>query len=345
MKLSVIASMIDGVVSGDGDTDISGYSRIQDAGEGDITYLSGTKLLKELRLSKAAAVIVRAEVAGLDKPQVVVRNPDLAFAQLLGMVHKVPRPCPGISPDAAVAADAVIGEGVTVSHFACICSGAVIGKDSIIYPGVYIGEKSVIGEGCLIYPNVTIREGINVGNRVIIHAGAVIGSDGFGFVFDGRAHRKIPQVGTVVIEDDVEIGANTTIDRATTGATRVGGGTKIDNLVQIGHNTRVGRNVILVAQVGIAGSCNIGDGVVVGGQAGIPDHVNIEAGAMIGAQSGIVGNLPRGVFGGTPAMPHRVFLKSSAIIRQLPELKKKISELEDRVEALMKRKTGIAAAD
>jgi UDP-3-O-[3-hydroxymyristoyl] glucosamine N-acyltransferase len=340
MKLKDIASLINGVLSGDGKIEITGVSRASGAKAGDITYLSGSRFLADARNGEASAVIVKSVINDLDKPQIVVENPDLAFILLLEQFYSTPGPGPGISSRASVSDDAIIGENVTISDFAYIGRGAVIGRNTIIYPGVYIGDSVKTGENCILYPNVTLYEGINIGNRVIIHAGAVIGADGFGYVFDGGTHRKIPQVGTVLIGDDVEIGANTTIDRATTGATVIGSGTKIDNLVQIGHNVTVGRGAIIVSQVGIGGSCKIGDGVVIGGQAGVPDHVSIESGAMIGAQSGIVGNIPKGIFSGTPAMPHRVFLKSSVIIQQLPEMKKKISELEEKLNALTDSKAG-----
>ncbi len=345
MKLKEIAGLINGVVAGDGDIEITGVSGLSETIPGHITYLTGAKYLKQAKDSSASAVLVKASAEDLDKPQIIVPNPELAFAQLLGHFYLTPAPCQGVSQNAAVSDEALIGENVTIHPYAYVGRGVVIGKDSIIYPGVFIGDKSVVGEACLIYPNVTIREGVTVGHRVIIHAGAVIGSDGFGYVFDGQAHRKIPQVGSVLIEDDVEIGANTTIDRATTGTTVIGKGTKIDNLVQIGHNVKIGRHVILVSQVGIAGSCNIGDGVAMGGQAGIPDHVNIEAGTMVGAQAGVVGDLKRGVYLGSPAISYRDFFKSSVIFAQLPELKKKISELEEQVKSLREaensgRKTG-----
>jgi UDP-3-O-[3-hydroxymyristoyl] glucosamine N-acyltransferase len=334
MKLKDIAILIDGRLIGDGNIEISGVSGLSETRSGHITYLSGGKYLKQARDSVASAVIVKAVVEDLDKPQILVANPELTFAQLLGHFYQVPKIYEGVSPNATVSSEAVIGENVTIHAYAYVNKGVVIGKDSIIYPGVFIGENCVVGEGCLIYPNVTIREGVTVGSRVIIHAGAVIGADGFGYVFDGRAHRKIPQVGSVLLEDDVEIGANTTIDRATTGLTVIGRGTKIDNLVQIGHNVRIGRNVILVSQVGIAGSCDIGDGVAMGGQAGIPDHVSIEAGAMIGAQAGVVGDVKKGIYLGSPAIPHRDFFKSSVVFSQLPELKKKILELEEKIKLL-----------
>jgi len=338
MKLNDIALLINGYLTGDGEVEITGISRISEAKTGYITYLSGSRLLKEAKQCGASAVIVKSAVEDLDKPQIIVANPELAFAQLLEHFYPTAMPCRGISAFASVSADAVIGANVSIFPFACIGGKTVIGNNSVIHASAFIGDNSIIGEGCIIYPNATIREGITIGNRVIIHAGAVIGSDGFGFVFDGRAHRKIQQVGTVLIEDDVEIGANTTIDRATTGATVIGCGTKIDNLVQIGHNCVIGKNVILVAQVGIAGSCNIGDGVVIGGQAGVPDHVTIEAGAMIGAQSGIVGNLERGIYGGSPAINHRDWLKASVVFAQLPELRKKILELEQTIGLLQAKK-------
>src|SRR5512135_1024337 len=211
MKLKDIALLIEGRVIGDGDVVISGVAGLSEAAEGDITFLTGVKHLKEAKESRAAAVIVRDGIEGLDKPQIACANPQLAFAVLLGHFYVKPHPHTGISENAVVSPSAEIGENVTVYPFAYIAGGAGIGRDCVIYPGVFIGENSRVGEGCTIYSNVTIRENVSVGSRVIIHPGAVIGADGFGYVFDGRAHYKIPQVGSVVIEDDVEIGANTTI--------------------------------------------------------------------------------------------------------------------------------------
>ncbi|MBI3593014.1 MAG: UDP-3-O-(3-hydroxymyristoyl)glucosamine N-acyltransferase, partial [Nitrospirae bacterium] len=249
-------------------------------------------------------------------------------ARLLSHFYVKPHKCRGISKNAFVSEKSSIGENVTVYDFAYISDGVTIGADCIIDPGVYIGDNTRLGDGCVIHPNVTIREGVTVGNRVTIHAGSVIGSDGFGYVFENGRHNKIPQVGGVIIEDDVEIGAGVTIDRATTGNTIIGQGTKIDNLVQIGHNVRVGRNVILVSQVGIAGSSEIGDGVVLGGQVGVADHAVIEAGTMVGAKSGIMGEVKKGIYSGTIAIPHRDWLKAMSVFAKLPELKKKIEELE-----------------
>jgi UDP-3-O-[3-hydroxymyristoyl] glucosamine N-acyltransferase len=334
MKLKEIADLIGGEIVGDGEIDITGVAGISDAKGGDITFLSSTRLLNELKNSRASAVIVKGHVKGLEIPQVVTRNPHHAFAQLLSRFYIKPHPCMGVNKNAFVSDTAIIGQDVTIYPFAYISDSVNIGSGTVIYPGVFIGKNSSIGEKCLIYPNATIREGVVIGSRVIIHANAVIGSDGFGYVFEEGMHQKIPQVGGVIIEDDVEIGANVTIDRATTGNTVIGKGTKIDNLVQVGHNVTVGKNVILVAQVGIAGSCNIGDGVILGGQVGVADHTTIEAGTMIGAKGGAMGEMKMGVYSGILPMPHREWLKAMAVFEKLPEINKKIRELEMKVKEL-----------
>jgi UDP-3-O-[3-hydroxymyristoyl] glucosamine N-acyltransferase len=202
---------------------------------------------------------------------------------------------------------------------------------------VFIGEGTVIGNNCILYPHVTLRERVFIGDRVIIHSGSVIGSDGFGYVFDKGKYHKIPQVGGVIVGDDVEIGSNVSVDRATTGDTIIGKGTKIDNLAQIGHNVKIGNNSIIVAQVGIGGSSEIGDYVTIGGQVGIADHTRIESETMLGAKSGVMGHMPKGIYSGAPAIPHRDWLKSKAICAKLPELYKKIKELEEKIYALERR--------
>ncbi|HWR89989.1 MAG TPA: UDP-3-O-(3-hydroxymyristoyl)glucosamine N-acyltransferase [Dissulfurispiraceae bacterium] len=337
MRLGDIADTIGGSIAGSAeaqDIEIIGVSGILSAREGDITFLSSGKMLKALLKSKASAVIVREVLAETDKPQVLVRNPLYAFAQLLALFHPPAHPCSGLSPQASVSPAARLGSGVTVGAFSYIADDVSIGDGTVIYPGVFIGTGSAVGDSCVIYPNVTVREGVTIGHRVIIHAGAVIGADGFGFVFDGGKHNKIPQVGGVVIGDDVEIGANTTVDRATTGNTVIGSGTKIDNLVQVGHNVQVGRNVILVAQIGIGGSTEIGDGVMMGGQSAVAEHSVIEPGAMLAARSGIMGIVRKGVYAGTPIMPHRDWLKASAAFAKLPDLVKKVRELENKLQSL-----------
>lgn len=337
MKLREIADLLNGKIAGPaeiGDLEIKGVSGISDAEEGDITYISSVKLINDLKKSRASVVITQEYIKDIDKPQLIADNPQYAFAVLLNIFYKRPQHFKGISEKAYIADNVKIGEDVTIYPFSYLSEGVEIGKGSVIHSGVFIGENSKISENCLVYPNVVIREGVFIGKGVIIHAGAVIGSDGFGYVYHNGMHNKIPQVGGVIIEDDVEIGACTTIDRATTGNTIVGKGTKIDNLVQIGHNVSIGRNVIIVSQVGIGGSSIINDGVIVGGQVGISDHAVVEAGTMIGAKSGIMGTVKKGIYSGSPAIPHREWLKASALFSRLPELSRRIKELEIQIEEL-----------
>jgi UDP-3-O-[3-hydroxymyristoyl] glucosamine N-acyltransferase len=229
----------------------------------------------------------------------------------------------------------VLGENIGIGPFAVIEEGAKVGDRSLILAGTYVGKDASIGEDCLIYPHVTIREEVEVGDRVIIHCGVVLGADGYGFVSDGDVHRKVPQVGNVVIESDVEIGANSTIDRATNGTTRVGRGTKMDNLVMIGHNVVIGENCLIVAQVGIGGSARIGANVTVGGQVGIVGHIKVGDGVVIGAQAGVIGDVPANTtVSGYPAREHGQARKVYACTQKLPDLLKTVAELSERVAKL-----------
>lgn len=335
ITLHDIAALVAGEIAGDATVRITGIAGVSDVRAGEITFLQSPKHVREVRESQAAAVLVASVHAELSIPQVIVKNPQYAFARLLARFYTIPRPPAGISDRAWVADTAVIGDETAIAPFVSVSDGACIGARCILYPGVYVGAGVVLGDDCILYPNVTLREGVILGNRVIIQPGAVIGADGFGYVYAEGQHQKIPQIGIVVLEDDVEVGANTTIDRATTGKTVIGAGTKIDNLVQIGHNCSIGRQVILVSQVGIAGSSKVGDGVMMGGQAGIADHASIASGTMIGAQSGVMpGVMEKGVYMGSPAMPHRDWLRSSAVFAQLPDLKKRLLELEQTVKQL-----------
>ena len=334
MKLSEIASLVHGEIFGEPNLEIRGVSGINEAQEGDITFLSGKRHVKDLPRCKASCIIVQEPLHDLALTQLKVANPYLAFARLLEHFYLKPLKPLGVSRDTFISDKAKIAESVSIFPFSYIAEGASIGDGSVIYPFVFIGENTAIGEQCIIYPHVTLREGITVGNRVIIHPGSVIGSDGFGYVFDEGIYHKIPQVGGIIIEDDVEIGSNAAIDRATTGNTIIGRGTKIDNLVQIGHNVHIGNHSIVVAQVGIGGSSEIGAYVTLAGQVGVSDHTKIESGTMIGAQSGVRGNVAKGAYSGSPAIPHRDWLKAQAIIAKLPELHKRIKELEDKVKEL-----------
>ncbi len=336
MKFKDIAAVLDGQITEDIELEINGVAGIADAKDGDITFFADKKWLKDLKDCMASAVIVKEEIKDIGKPQIIVKNPLYSFSKLLAIFYPVSHPDKGLSEFAFISNKASLSQNVSIQPFAFISDGVKIGAGSIIYPNVFIGKNTKVGDNCLIYPNVVIQHGVTIGNRVIIYSGAVIGSDGFGYVQEGGIHHKIPQIGTVIIEDDVEIGANTTIDRATTGATIIGRGSKIDNLVQIGHNVRVGSNVILVSQTGIGGSSEVGDGVVLGGQVGVADHVIIEAGTMIAAKAGVMGKVTRGIYSGAPALPHKDWWRAIAIFNKLPELKRKVDELEEKVKQLEK---------
>jgi UDP-3-O-[3-hydroxymyristoyl] glucosamine N-acyltransferase len=337
MKLKDIAALLEGEIIGTSDVDIKGVAGLEDAEEGDITFIADKKHIAQALKTKASCIMVKDVIPDTDKVQLKVSDPYFAFVRLLEHFYVKPQEPAGISKLAFVGEDVSFGDNVSVYAFAYISDGVSVGRNTVVSPGVFLGRGVKVGEDCLIYPNVVIREGVTIGNRVIIHAGAVVGSDGFGYVQREGRHHKIPQVGGVVIGDDVEIGANVTIDRATTGTTEIGKGTKIDNLVQVAHNVKIGDNSVIVAQVGIGGSTRIGGSVMVGGQVGIADHVNIESGSMIGAQSGVMSNLPRGVYSGTPVIPHRDWLKSVSLFARLPELNRRIKALEEKLEEFERR--------
>lgn len=262
MKLKELAPLLSGEILGDPEIEITGVSGINEAKDGDITFVSAKKYIKDISKCRASCVIVKDPLSGTGITQLKVSNPYLAFAKLLEHFYIKPGKPAGTSKDAIVSDKAEVGKNVSIFPFTYIADGASIGNGTIVYPYVFIGEKTTIGEDCILHPHVTVRENVKIGKRVIIHAGTVIGSDGFGYVIEEGKHYKIPQVGGVIIEDDVEIGSNVSIDRATTGNTVIGKGTKIDNLVQIAHNVNIGNNSILAGQVGIAGSSEIGDYVI-----------------------------------------------------------------------------------
>lgn len=337
MKLNKISELINGQITGNTDVEITGVAGISDAKEGDITFFSDPKLLKECIASNASCIVVKDVLKEISKPQIKVANPQYAFAKLLEHFYVKPHQLASINKNAFVSDKAKIGKDVSIYATAYISDNSSIGSRTVIYPGVFIGENSSVGDDCIIYPNVTIRENVKIGNKVIIHSGSVIGSDGFGYVLEQGVHCKIPQIGGVIISDDVEIGANVTIDRATIGNTIIGKGTKIDNLSQIAHNVKIGENTIIVAQVGIAGSAVIGNSVILGGQVGVSDHSKIEDGAMVAAQAGVVGNLEKGVYSGSPAISHRDYLRAIISLPKLPDLIYKIKELEEKIKTFERR--------
>jgi UDP-3-O-[3-hydroxymyristoyl] glucosamine N-acyltransferase len=340
VKLKEISSLVKGEIIGPPEADdieITGVSGIHDAREGDISFIAAQKYLKELTACKASCVIVKEALPDITVTQLKVLNPYLAFAKLLEHFYVKPKKISGISDGSIISEHSHIADDVAIFPFSYISDGVTIGSGTIIYPYVFIGENTVIGQQCVIYPHVTLREGVRIGDNVIIHSGSVVGSDGFGYVFDEDRYHKIPQVGGVIIEDDVEIGSNVSIDRATLGNTVIGKGTKIDNLVQIAHNVKIGNNSVIVAQVGIGGSTEIGDFVTLAGQVGISDHAKIDSGTIIGAQSGTRGHVTKGIYIGSPALPQRDWMKAQALFAKLPALNKKIKELEEKIRELERR--------
>src|SRR3989339_2271872 len=321
--LGEIAEIIGGEVSGDKNTIITNVAGITEAKNGDITFISNSKYIQFIDSTKASAIIISEDQKSKVKiPAIVSKNPYLSYTKLLIIIAKEREKHPlGISKNSAISDLAVIGNNVSISDFSVISENTKIGNDTIIYPNCYIGRNVKIGNNCLIYSNVSVRENIVIGNNVIIHSGAVIGSDGFGYVPENNELKKIPQIGIVEISDNVEIGANVTINRATTGKTFIGKGTKIDNLVQIAHNVQVGENSIIIAQSGISGSTKIGSGVTIAGQAGLAGHLIIGDGAVIAAQAGVIGNVPpKETVSGYPARPHKQAMRIYALIQKLPEL-------------------------
>lgn len=332
-RLAEVAQWIGGVVVGDGDTRITGLSGIREASRGHLTFIADSKYLHLLNGTKASAVITSKDVRSAPLPIVRTENPSLAFAKLASLSHPASKGrLHGVSPKSLIGKRVRLGHGAAVQAFAVMEDDSEIGDRTVVYAGCYIGREARIGSDCLIYPNVTIREQVEVGHRVIIHSGTVIGSDGFGFNTVQGVHHKIPQIGTVLIEDDVEIGANVTIDRARFGRTVIGKGTKVDNLVHIAHNVVIGPNCMLVAQAGISGSTTLGRNVVLAGQAGVVGHITIGDNVMVGGQAGVTKSIPAGErVWGLPAKPLARAKQVNAALQRLPELYKKVEELEKRL--------------
>lgn len=338
--LREIAKLVDGEVVGDPAAVITGVSGIKEAREGDLTFLANSRYAHLLSQTRASAIITAKEFSFPQKPIIRTENPSLAFAKVVSYVspEAAARHPQGIHPSALVGKEVSLGKGVSLGAYVVVEDGARIGDRTIVYPGCFIGHNSAIGKDCIIYPNVSIRERTVIGDRAIIHSGTVIGSDGFGFVnIEGR-HQKIPQLGSVEIQDDVEIGANVTIDRARFDKTVVGRGTKIDNLVQIAHNVVIGENSIIVAQAGISGSTTIGSNVTLAGQSGLVGHISVGDGAIVAAQAGVTKSVAANtVVSGYPARPHNEARKVNACLQRLPELYEQVTELKKRVTELEKK--------
>jgi len=343
LRLADIAEKLGGTLEGDGAVEIKGLAGLAEASEGDLAFLANPRYASAVALTGASAVLVPADWDGAC-PCAVIRvvNPDRAFADMALLLSPPPvKFGSGVHPTAVIGKGAKIGEAVYIGPYCVIEPGASVGDRSVLVAGCYVGHEAVMGSDCRLYAHVSVRERCVLGSRVIIHDGSVIGSDGFGYTPDKNGTwNKVMQLGIVVIGDDVEIGANVTIDRARFGRTRIGNGVKIDNLVQIAHNVRIDDHSVMASQVGISGSTHIGRHVQLGGQAGLAGHLHVGDGAVVGAQAGVTKDVPGGCFvSGYPAMEHRKATRMHAHLMRLPELKERVRELEEAV-AQLRREAG-----
>ena len=336
-SLKEVADSIGGEFEGDPSLRLKAVRGLSDAGRGDLAILWDTRLSSQLQNCRASAVVVRQDLAVAERAVIRVEDPKRALIQAICLLHPAGHQSPGIDSAAVVSPRAQVDESACIGAGAVICEGCRVAPGVEIFPNVYLGPESEIGQDSRLYPGVVVYRQTRIGERVRIQAGTVIGSDGFGYVQDAsRRFVKVPQIGRVEIGDDVEIGANCTIDRATLGTTRIGSGTKIDNLVQIGHNTEIGRHCCLVAQVGISGSVRLGDHCLLSGQVGVLDHVTLDDGVRVGAKSGVMRDLRSGEYLGYPAIPTPRARQVLTVLGKLPELRRQVRALEKRCQRLEK---------
>jgi UDP-3-O-[3-hydroxymyristoyl] glucosamine N-acyltransferase len=330
MKLAQIARALGCELRGDGDVDITGVAALDDAGPGTLTFLADRRLAGKLAGTRASAIVLTPDAPDVSLPSLRARHPYVTFVGALELLRPPAAPrTPGVHPSAVIAGSASLAPGAMVAAHVVVGERARIGRDATLHAHVTIYDDVTIGDGFTAYAGAVVREGVRIGDRVVLHAGAVIGSDGFGFLPLPDGNRKIPQIGTVVLEDDVEIGANTTIDRAALGSTVVARGAKIDNLVMVAHGCRVGPGSLLAAQVGLAGGTTVGERVMMGGQVGTAGHQTIGDGAQLAAKSGVAGDVPAGtVVGGIPAVEIRTWRRSVAAWVRLPELLRRMRRVE-----------------
>jgi UDP-3-O-[3-hydroxymyristoyl] glucosamine N-acyltransferase len=332
ITLAHLAGKLGAEVIGDEGHEVCGVRPLDTAGREHLSFLHNPKYVEEARSSEAGAILVADPTVLPERNLLVCPEPYLALAHALEIFHPSERPEPGVHPSAVVAGDVVLGDGASVGPLASVGAGSEIGERTSLGPGCVLGRGVVVGADCVIRSRVVIEDGCRVGDRCIVHSGTVIGSDGFGFATVDGVHHKVPQVGIVVVEDDVEIGANVCIDRAALGETRLGRGTKVDNLVQIAHNVQIGEHCLVVAQVGISGSCRIGHHTIFAGQSGCSGHLEIGNGVVLSARAVAIKDVPDGVtLSGFPARPHREWLKTQANLQRLDGLREKVKQLEERL--------------
>jgi len=339
MKLTELAERIGGILEGDANSEITGIAGLDDAKPGDISFMVNPKYAAALEKTQASAAVVERKWEGTSPcPVVRVDNPDKAMALCAALLApEIPKPEPGVHETAIVADGVNIGDGASVGPYCVIQAGAQIGPRTVLSAGCYIGHDVKIGADCVLDPHVIVRHRVKIGDRTVIHDGAVIGGDGFGNYREAGRWHKIPQIGTVEVGDDVEIGSNTTIDRARFGITKIADGVKIDNLVQIGHNVQIGENTAMAGLVGISGSTVVGANVMLAGQVGVAGHLKIGDGVIVGGKSGVSKDIPPGAFVfGYPALPYKQYVANHHSVSRIPKLKEQIVELERRLAELEK---------
>ena len=341
--LSELALLVGGRVEGDAHRRVRRVATLEGAGPGDLSFLTNSRYRPAVETSRAGAILVGPDSGVLGRDLLVAPDPYLALAAILDRMHPAPRPAAGVSADARIGPGASLGVDVTVGPFAVVGSGARLGDRAVVGAGAVIGDDSVIGADTVVMPRVVLYPGTRLGARCLIHAGVVLGADGFGFATTAGTHKKVPQLGCVVIEDDVEIGANSTVDRGTLGETTIGRGTKIDNLVMVAHGVVIGPHGLLAGQAGIAGSTRIGTKVTMAGQSGAAGHLRIGDGVVVAAKSAVFTDVTDGAFvAGVPAVDHRAWKRSLALVKMLPELRLRLRALEERLDALESRGKGNA---
>jgi len=334
--VSQLAARVGGKVLGDANTVIERVASLESAGEHDLSYVEDEKLFAAASQSRASCLLVPQGTEVNVACRIEVAKPKLAFALIAEILHPPKQRAPEIHSSSVIAADARIGRDVFVGAFVTVGEGSSVGDRTQIRAGAKIGDGVNVGADCVIHPNVFLEDGVTIGNDVILHAGVVIGADGFGYVRGDMGYHKFPQIGTVIIEDEVELGANTTIDRGALGRTRIGKGTKLDNMVHVGHNCNIGERVVIAAQTGISGSVTIEDDCVIGGQVGFGDHIRVQSGAIIGSKAGVLpGKIVRpGVWWGIPIQPLEEYKRLNAHIGRVPQMREELRELKERVKRL-----------